>query len=115
MPRTLQLAAGSRQPADAIRGVVLLGYPLHPPGKPAQLRSAHLPAIRVPMLFIQGSRDPFGTPAELQPILAGLSAKVTMHVVANGDHSLVPPKRAAPSADGVYAELQDAIVNWMRR
>ena len=65
-----------------VAGLVLLGYPLHPPGRPAVMRAAHLPAIGRPMLFVQGSRDNFGTPSELNPILAGLSPPPTLHVVA---------------------------------
>jgi predicted alpha/beta-hydrolase family hydrolase len=56
-------------------GLVLLGYPLHPPGKPTLLRASHLPRIAVPMLFVQGSRDVFGTPEELRPIVERLAAK----------------------------------------
>src|SRR5205085_6886332 len=77
----------------SLAGVILLGYPLHPPGKPEQRRAAHLPAVRVPMLFVQGERDTFGTPDELQPAIATMSAEVTLHVVERADHSLVPPKR----------------------
>jgi predicted alpha/beta-hydrolase family hydrolase len=97
-----------------IKGVVLLGYPLHPPGKPDQLRAAHLAKIRAPILVLQGARDPFGTPAELQPVLAGLTADVTLHVVENGDHSLAPPKRGGVSVDETYNELQDVIAGWIR-
>ena len=99
--------------AGRSKGVVLLGYPLHPPGKRNQLRVAHLPKIRVPMLFVQGSRDPFGTPEELRPHLAGLAASVTVHVVENGDHSLAPPKSCALSADQVYSQLQNIIATWI--
>ena len=87
------LAAAEDAAALGISGIVLLGYPLHPPGKQDQLRAAHLKKIRVPMLFVQGSRDPFGTPGELQPLLDRLGGRVTLHVVENGDHSLAPPKR----------------------
>jgi predicted alpha/beta-hydrolase family hydrolase len=96
-----------------IRGVVLLGYPLHPPGKRNQLRVAHLRKIRVPMLFIQGSRDPFGTPDELRLHVDRLAAPVTVHGVQNGDHSLAPPKSGPLSADEVYSELQDTIATWI--
>ena len=60
------------------------GIPLHPPGRPTQLRAAHLPAIRRPMLFVQGSRDNFGTPSELDPVLAGFSParRFTLSLVA---------------------------------
>lgn len=75
----------------AIAGLVLLGYPLHPPGKPAQLRAAHLPKVPEPMLFVQGSRDGFGTPDELRPIVEPLPG-ARLFVVEGGDHSLVPLK-----------------------
>jgi len=111
----LAAAAGSNAATEGINGVVLLGYPLHPPGKPAQLRAEHLAKIRVPMLIVQGARDPVGTPAELQPVLDALAADVTLHVVEHGDHSLAPSRRGAVSVDHVYAELQDVIVEWIRR
>ena len=62
----------SQGSAAALRGLVFLGYPLHPPGKPEQRRDAHLPAITEPMLFVQGTRDAFGTAAEIQALLARL-------------------------------------------
>src|SRR5688572_16111349 len=71
-------------------GLVFLGYPLHPPKRPLQLRAAHLASIVEPMLFVQGERDPLGTPEELAPILAGLR-RASMHVVAGGDHALCVP------------------------
>jgi uncharacterized protein len=105
----------STDDADAlgINGVVALGYPLHPPGKPQQLRAAHLSRIRVPMLIVQGERDPFGTPAELQPVLETISAEVTLHVVDNGDHSLAPSRQQHTVA-ALYAEIQDVIAKWIR-
>jgi hypothetical protein len=111
----LAAAAGSDAAANGISGLVLLGYPLHPPGKPDQLRAAHLEKIRVPVLFVQGSRDPFGTPAELQPVVERLSADVTLHIVENGDHSLAPPKKGPLTVDQIYGDLQDMIVDWLRR
>jgi hypothetical protein len=114
MATHLAAAAGSDAPASGINGLVLLGYPLHPPGRPEQLRAAHLAKIRVPMLCVQGARDTFGTPAELQPVLDGLTADVTLHVVENGDHSLAPPKRGAVSVEQVHGELQDLIAGWIR-
>ena len=108
-------AADTDAAANGINGLVLLGYPLHPPGKPDQLRAAHLEKIRVPMLFVQGSRDPFGTPAELQPVLERLACDVVLHIVENGDHSLAPPRKGAASVDQTYSDLQDLIVDWLRR
>ena len=80
-----QIAAADR--GLPIGGLVLLGYPLHPPGRPDRRRDAHLPAVGRPMLFVQGSRDAFGTPSELAPILGSLSPAPTLHVVEGGDHS----------------------------
>jgi predicted alpha/beta-hydrolase family hydrolase len=77
------------QPDVDVAGLVLLGYPLHPPGKPEQLRTAHLPKVRAPMLFVQGSRDPFGRADELASFLVGLSPGTRLFTVAGGDHSLV--------------------------
>jgi predicted alpha/beta-hydrolase family hydrolase len=96
-----------------IQGLVFLGYPLHPPGKPQQLRSAHLDKIRAPMLFVQGSRDPFGTPAELTPILESLSANARLYVVENGDHSLAP-SRTKSVVDQAYDGIQDTIASWAK-
>jgi predicted alpha/beta-hydrolase family hydrolase len=93
----------------ALSGVVALGYPLHPPGKPQQLRSAHLASIRVPWLIVQGSRDTFGTPDELRPVMAGMSAAVTLHVVEGGDHSFAVSRTPR---DTVLASVADTIVTW---
>jgi predicted alpha/beta-hydrolase family hydrolase len=107
------LAAADDADTLDIRGVVALGYPLHPPGKPQQLRAEHLPRIRVPMLIVQGARDPFGTPAELQAVLDAVSARVTLHIIENGDHSLAPSRQKDRVA-AVYAEIQDVIAKWIR-
>ena len=76
------------QGLESLSGVVCFGYPLHPPGKPEQLRVAHLPSMAVPMLIIQGERDAFGTPDELRPHLEAMKPAVKLHVIARGDHSL---------------------------
>jgi uncharacterized protein len=106
-----QVAAAD--PDLAIAGLILLGYPLHPPGRPSQLRDAHLPAVARPMLFVQGSRDNFGTPSELTPVLAGLAPQPTLHVVAGGDHSLNVSRRDPDVQAAVYDDVQRTIVRWM--
>jgi predicted alpha/beta-hydrolase family hydrolase len=68
-------------------GLVFVGYPLHPPGKPERIRDAHLGSIRVPMLFLQGSADPFARPDLLKRTLTRLGARATLHNVEGGDHS----------------------------
>jgi hypothetical protein len=99
-----------------ISGIVLLGYPLHPPGRPNQLRDAHLPGVRRPMLFVQGSRDTFGTPSELKPALASLSPLPTLYTVEGGDHSFKITGRDAKTRQAqVHSEVQDTIVDWIAR
>jgi len=99
---------------DGVAGLVFLGYPLHPPGRPDKLRSKHLPDIRAPMLFVQGSRDAFGTPDELRPIMDELKAAADLCVVEDGDHSFKVTKRSAMSQDQVYDFALDEIVRWLR-
>jgi hypothetical protein len=97
-----------------LQGVVLLGYPLHPPGKPEQPRVAHLPRITVPVLIVQGDRDAFGTPDEVRPAFASLGTRATLHVVEGGDHSLRVPRSAAVSQQDVYNGVLDAIAGWVQ-
>jgi predicted alpha/beta-hydrolase family hydrolase len=97
-----------------LAGLVFLGYPLHPPGKPNQLRAKHLPDITAPMLFVQGSRDAFGTPDELRPILKALASPVELHVVDGADHSFKVPKSAGVAQADVYQAIQGRIDAWLR-
>jgi predicted alpha/beta-hydrolase family hydrolase len=106
-----QVAAGD---APHVAGLVLLGYPLHPPGKPDQLRAKHLSSITAPMLFAQGSRDTFGTPDELRPILKKLKAPAELFEVAGGDHSFKVLKRAGVSQEDAYRVVLDRIDQWLR-
>ena len=103
--------------ADAalpIAGLVLLGYPLHPPGKPDERRDKHLPAIARPMLFVQGTRDAFGTPAELAPLVDALQPPPALHVVPQGDHSFKLARKDPAAQAALYAELQRVIAAWIR-
>jgi predicted alpha/beta-hydrolase family hydrolase len=106
-----QVAAADR--GLPIRGLVLLGYPLHPPGRPEQRRDAHLPAVGRPMLFVQGGRDAFGTPAELTPVVASLSPKAMLHVVEGGDHSFKLSRNNPAAQSAVYADVHRTIVEWI--
>ncbi len=101
------------QGVPGVSGLVFLGYPLHPPGKPQQRRDAHLPAIREPMLFIQGERDQFGTAEEIRALLPSLPL-ATLHVVPGGDHSLnVRRAGGGMSQDDVFRTVAQAIAGWM--
>ena len=107
-----QIAAAGDLP---VNGLVLLGYPLHPPGRPSVLRAAHLPRVNRPMLFVQGGRDTFGTPAELSPILLTLSPPATLHVVGGGDHSFKVARASEREQAAVIGEVQRTIVEWIQR
>ncbi|MGH9308817.1 MAG: alpha/beta hydrolase family protein [Vicinamibacterales bacterium] len=100
------------QDSDGIAGVVLLGYPLHPPGKPDQRRDAHLPSVAAPMLFVQGSRDAFGTADEIRALLPRLQ-RATLHEVSGGDHSFKIAGRGAPKPDTVLNGVLDAVRDWI--
>ena len=79
-----------------VAGVVCFGYPFHPPGKPQQLRTAHLEALKTPMLVLQGERDPFGSRAEVESY--ALSDAVRVEWLPDGDHSLVPRRSSGTTA-----------------
>jgi hypothetical protein len=96
-----------------VAGVLLLGYPLHPAGKPDQLRTAHLGDIRVPMLFIAGTRDALCTLSVLQHTLATLPAPTTLHIVDGGDHSFNVPKRMEREAHSVWEEIVTVAATWI--
>jgi hypothetical protein len=98
---------------DRLRGLVFLGYPLHPPGRPQQVRVSHLPRIIHPMLVVQGAKDAFGTPAELRLFFDVLPAPAEVYVVEQGGHSLEVPKRSGLVQVEVNAGVQDRIVTWI--
>ncbi|MCY4114796.1 MAG: alpha/beta hydrolase [Chloroflexi bacterium] len=89
--------------ADAVgaRGLVCLGYPFHPPGKPERLRTEHLADLRTPTLIVQGERDAFGSSAEVGGY--DLSDAIRIHWLADGDHSFVPRKRSGHTTAGHLA------------
>ena len=106
-----QVAAAD--PQLPIAGLVLLGYPLHPPGRPTERRDKHLPAIARPMLFVQGARDAFGAPDELAPVLGTLQPLPLMHVVERGDHSFKLSRKDPAAMATIYADVQRAIVTFV--
>jgi predicted alpha/beta-hydrolase family hydrolase len=95
-----------------LAGLVFLGYPLHPPGKPEKMRDAHLKSIRAPMLFIQGSRDAFGTPAELRAVIKRDRLHASLQVIDGGDHSFKVPKSSPIPQQQIYETTMDQIAHW---
>ena len=98
--RMCSMAVAEGLPA---RALVLISYPLHPPGKPERARTEHLPALQVPCLFVSGTRDSFGTPAELEAATATVPGPVTHVWVDGGDHGL---RRRD-------AEVSEAVRDWL--
>jgi predicted alpha/beta-hydrolase family hydrolase len=98
--------------AGTLAGLVFFGYPLHPPGRPQQRRDAHLPAIAEPMLFVQGTRDQFGTVEEITALLPTLQ-RATLHEIAGGDHSFKVPGGKARQ-EPVMIEVLDAAAAFVR-
>jgi predicted alpha/beta-hydrolase family hydrolase len=94
-------------------GLVFFGYPLHPARQPEKLRAAHLPAVRCPMLFIQGTRDPLCDLAQLRDVLVPVHAAHTVHVIDGADHSFKLPRRSGRGMEDVMQEIVATTVAWM--
>jgi hypothetical protein len=99
-------------PLTDVRGLIFLGFPLHPPKQPSDARAEHLSKIQIPMLFVQGARDEFAQPALLHPVIARLGALATLRVLPEADHSFrVPARRTNPGQ--IKEEMLDAIGGWV--
>jgi predicted alpha/beta-hydrolase family hydrolase len=96
----------------AVRGLVCLGYPFHPPGRPEHLRTAHLAGLRCPTLIVQGTRDPFGNAQEVAAY--DLSPAIRIHWVADGDHDLKPRKSSGRSPGEALSEAVAAVADFLR-
>lgn len=103
-------AAGSSK----VSALVFLGYPLHPPGNLEKMRDAHLPDIKAPMLFLQGSRDTFGTTEEIRAVIKKHKLPATLYEIAGGDHSFKVPKSAGLTQEEVYELAMDEIAHWLQ-
>ena len=99
--------------ATGVKGLAFFGFPLHPPGAPADTRGEHLADVKVPMLFLQGTRDEFAELSLLKPLMKRLGRRATLHLIDNANHSFrVPAKTGRKEAD-VMAELADTLSTWM--
>jgi len=110
--RIASQVAAEPETGQKVDALVFLGYPLHPPGRPDKLRDAHLPQIKAPMLFVQGSRDAFGTREELESVIKQQRLNATLHIIEGGDHSLKAPKSQGPQ-EQIYQATMDAIASWL--
>ncbi len=104
--------AAAEQLLPDVRGLVFVGFPLHPPGRPGTSRAAHLANVTVPMLFLQGSRDEFADIDLLQPIVRGLAPRATLHLIDGADHGFHVLKRTGRTDADVLRELAQTIVRY---
>src|SRR5438094_5849537 len=104
--------AQAEEPLPGVRGLVFLGFPLHPPGRPADARAEHLAQVQVPMLFLQGTRDDFADLTLLKPLIKRLGTRATLHLVDGADHSFHVLKRSGRTDADVMGEIADAIAEW---
>ena len=94
-------------------GLLLLAYPLHPPGKPDQLRDAHLPSIRIPVLCVNGTRDPFCTPELMEGVLRRVTGPWSMLWLEGADHSFRVLKSSGKTDAQVMTEVAEAAEKWV--
>lgn len=105
--------AAARKPLPEVRGIVFLGFPLHPRGKSSIRRAEHLSDVPHPMLFVQGTRDSLADLDLLRPVVDELGERARMHVVEGADHSFEVLKRSGRSEEEVRAEVADAVFGWL--
>jgi uncharacterized protein len=124
----LPLAAGGRSfggrmtsqaqalaPLPEVRGLLFLAFPLHPAGKPGIERAAHLQRITLPMLFIQGTRDALAELRLLEPVVARLGSRATLHLLEDADHAFHAPARSGRKDSELLDDALNAACEWLRR
>ena len=105
--------AQSIAPLPEVRGLVFFAFPLHPAGKPGVTRAEHLGHVHLPMLFVQGTRDPLADLSLLQRVIVPSAERATLHLVEQGDHSFRVPASAGRKPATVLSELLDGAAEWI--
>lgn len=106
--------AQALSPLGGVRGLVFVGFPLHPAGKPARERGAHLSQVAIPMLFLQGTRDALADRSLLIPVVDSLGPRASLHEVDEADHAFHVPKRSGRTDADVLEALADTAASWMK-
>jgi predicted alpha/beta-hydrolase family hydrolase len=106
--------AQAASPMPGVAGLAFLGFPLHPAGKPSDERAKHLDDVRIPMLFLQGTRDELADVALLKPVVDRLGDRATLELFEDADHSFHVPARTGRKDAEVRSEMLDALVRWIR-
>jgi predicted alpha/beta-hydrolase family hydrolase len=107
--------AQAAEPLPGVRGLVFLGFPLHPPDKPSIERAKHLSEVAIPMLFLQGANDEFAQLPLLEPVCRDLGDRATLKLFAHADHSFHVPVKSGRKDAEVRVELLDTMAEWMGR
>jgi hypothetical protein len=105
--------AQASQPLAGVRGLIFLGFPLHPAGSPADSRAAHLAEVRIPMLFLQGTRDALADAKLLTAVTARLGARATLSWLQDADHSWHVPARSGRTDSEVRAAALQTLAGWI--
>ena len=105
--------AQAASPLSGVRGLVFLGFPLHPAGRPSDERGAHLLAVQIPMLFMQGTRDQLADLQLLQTHVGQLGARATLKLFQDADHSFHVPARTGRKDSDIMVEMSDALADWI--
>lgn len=111
--RYCSLVAGAEEEAVPALGLLLLGYPLHPAGKPDQLRTEHFPRLRLPVLFLSGDRDALAPRPALEEAARAILGPVTFHFLEGADHGYRVPKSSGRTANEVLAEVAEVATAWV--
>ena len=104
--------AASEQKLEAVRGLIFFGFPLHPPKRLSIKRAEHLQLVKLPLLFLQGTRDDLADLTLLRPICGSLGPQTVLHVIEGADHSFHVPKRSGKTDPEVLAELCSTVKAW---
>jgi predicted alpha/beta-hydrolase family hydrolase len=107
--------AQALMPLDGVAGLAFLAFPLHPAKRPSRERAKHLSDVKIPMLFLQGTRDALAEMSELEPVCKALGRRATLTLFADADHSFHVPARTGRKDADVRAEMLDAFAAWVER
>jgi hypothetical protein len=105
--------AQAAEPLEGVRGLVFFAFPLHPAGAPSDTRAAHLAEVKVPMLFLQGTRDALAELSLLKPVVKSLKQRATLVLAEDADHSFHVPAKTGRKDSEVLAQILDAAATWM--
>jgi predicted alpha/beta-hydrolase family hydrolase len=105
--------AQAASPLPGVRGLVFLGFPLHPAGRPSDERGEHLSGVQIPMLFMQGTRDQLADLRLLQAVVGKLGARASLKLFQDADHSFHVPARTGRKDSDVMAEMAQALADWI--